>query len=88
MISGCWSSTSQNVCTPQCEAVSAPNSLNNTRFCCCTGDMCNTNVTDKYDPNMYVTPSAAVTPSKCTHRNLDVQINKLKRPADLRSVYT
>jgi len=48
---GCWDNPDNRECLPEpgCVARSPlnhPNIRNNTRFCCCRGNLCNVNVTD------------------------------------------
>nr|CAD7439695.1 unnamed protein product [Timema bartmani] len=49
---GCWEVSGNQACEKsQCIADKKPSKvLNNTKFCCCAGDLCNTNVTDMYVP--------------------------------------
>ncbi|XP_068084117.1 bone morphogenetic protein receptor type-2 [Anabrus simplex] len=51
---GCWESSGRHGCErPDCVADRKPSKARNTtRFCCCSGDLCNVNVTD-----MYVAPA-------------------------------
>jgi len=49
LLQGCWENQSGNECPSECVTTSAltPKGIrNNTRFCCCMGNMCNVNVTD------------------------------------------
>jgi len=50
-VTGCWDNPDNKECLPEpgCVArspLSHPNIRNNTRFCCCRGNLCNVNVTD------------------------------------------
>lgn len=54
---GCWDTSGKtNSCErSQCISDSKPlKAKNDTKFCCCTGDMCNFNFTDAYIPNATV----------------------------------
>lgn len=55
LIQGCWDHPDPKECLSEggCVAHRAPNkAVNNTRFCCCRGNMCNLNITDNYVPGL------------------------------------
>ncbi|KAJ3637925.1 hypothetical protein MTP99_001344 [Tenebrio molitor] len=57
---GCWDTSGKpNECDrPQCLAENKPpKAMNNTKFCCCSEDMCNVNFTDAYVPAEDFPPS-------------------------------
>lgn len=50
---GCWESSGKPQDCGQSQCISdkkPPKAMNNTKFCCCAGDMCNSNFTDGYIP--------------------------------------
>lgn len=50
---GCWESSGKSQECRRSQCVSdkkPPKAMNTTKFCCCAGDMCNTNFTDIYVP--------------------------------------
>ncbi|XP_064470619.1 uncharacterized protein LOC135385313 isoform X2 [Ornithodoros turicata] len=49
---GCWGASGEADCkSDACISTKKPSkALNNTRFCCCSGNFCNVNVTDGYIP--------------------------------------
>ncbi len=50
---GCWDTSTDFECgVSQCYSYSKPvKALNNTKFCCCYGRMCNANISEAFDPN-------------------------------------
>lgn len=50
---GCWGTSGEVDCqSSNCTSTKKPSKvLNNTMFCCCSGDFCNVNVTDGYVPS-------------------------------------
>ncbi len=53
---GCWDTSTDFECrVSQCYSYSKPvKALNNTKFCCCYGHMCNANITEANDRNDYI----------------------------------
>jgi len=56
LLQGCWDHPDKDQCSSECVATqptSRETIRNNTRFCCCSGDLCNVNVTDNVNLTAY-----------------------------------
>ncbi|XP_076309930.1 kinase protein wishful thinking [Tachypleus tridentatus] len=53
VLQGCWENAGSRDCdSPECVSKKKPTKpTNNTKFCCCTGYLCNVNFTHDYDPS-------------------------------------
>lgn len=63
---GCWESSGKQDCERnQCVSdKKPPKAMNNTKFCCCSGDFCNVNVSNIYVP---VVEEGPLPPSKLNY---------------------
>lgn len=59
LIKGCWTSSGDDSCgRTECVASAGPTkAMNTSKFCCCTGNMCNLNISDGYIPPTGVAPN-------------------------------
>lgn len=68
---GCWESSGKEDCdSPVCVAYRRPpKAMNDTKFCCCSGDLCNNNVSVGYDDSRieYSTATQVATSEKQTN---------------------
>ncbi|XP_064643869.1 bone morphogenetic protein receptor type-2-like isoform X2 [Lineus longissimus] len=66
---GCWDHSDPSYCDKKDCMNDRPQMRNNTKFCCCAGDMCNVNVTDIYEPSDDATFVPRPTPDPNYRRN-------------------
>lgn len=67
---GCWEIAAEFDCSEgECISNKPPKALNNTKFCCCIGNMCNANISDGY--LSYEDDEAAARPVE--HASYDMQ---------------
>ncbi|XP_012285633.1 bone morphogenetic protein receptor type-2 isoform X2 [Orussus abietinus] len=67
LLQGCWKQSGEQKCeNTECMALQhSTKAMNNTKFCCCQGDLCNLNITDtpevSYTDNKLLQPNPAMT---------------------------